>query len=392
MSQQMQRGFFDDTPDRRYPYLHLPPSDADINWWLDGPDCPLNQIIVSPSNRGPFDMLRTNAFSVLKRYNHCPRGCNFLVTGRSGGGKTYIMEKFAATLAIPYILVQSEGLDSTWTLFELLCKKFEEFGTPIVPDGAEDKYTIPPCIVAFDECHALPPKMRKGGLLCAMEYSDGILQTKKDKKSVALTVNCRNIGWAGMTTDMGLLFDAFKNRLSIPIEWASAGPNEICRILMLKLTEEFKKGDLPLQITDEAARVISRYELVPRLALSFGREVIKQLDMRKCTWVEAASIVAGNMRKMSSGFSEKQMLVLRALGQRPISKKTLTIVAQCRRMEELENDILPDLQDYSNGGPFVVSLSGRGCAVTKAGILKLNEMGIPHKGERVTAEYLEMRG
>jgi hypothetical protein len=193
-----------------------------------------------------------------------------------------------------------------------------------------------------------------------------------------------------MTTDKGLLFDAFKTRLEIPIEWASAGPEEIRKIIMLKLVQEYNVGDVPLLITEAAARIVAKYELVPRLALAFARQMIRHAAMTKCTWIEAASVVAGNMRKMQCGLSEKQMLVLRALGQRPISKKTLTIVAQCRRIEELENDILPDLQDYSNGGPFVVSLSGRGCVITRSGLLKLNEVGIPHKGDRVTAERMEV--
>ena len=397
---QEQLAFFDPSPDRIYTHFPSPPSDDEINAWLDGkgprtwvngPDvCPLLDIILSPSNMGPYNLLRTATFEAMQRYNHSPRGQRFGVYGRSGGGKTYIIRKYAETLGIPFILIQSDSLDSTWTLFEMIRAEFEKRGTPIVPDGGPNEYTLPPCIIAFDEAHALPRKLMKGGgLLCPMEHSDGILKTRKGKNTPIITVDCHNCGWAAMTTDKGLLFDALKTRLETEIDWAPAGPNEIQKIVYLQLNKEYQAGELRLPFTQIASQIVAKYELVPRLALAFGRQMIRQANMAGGTWLQAAQIAAQNLRKLSCGFTEKQLKILEALGQRTISKQTLTTVAGCRRLEELENDILPGLQEYGNGGPYVVSLGGRGCVITKAGIRKLDELGIPNNGERITAEYLE---
>jgi hypothetical protein len=366
-----------------------PPANEAIKSYLDR--SPLSEIIVSEANRGPFEILRRNAFMALKQMHHSPRGQSFLVDGRSGMGKTYIMGQYAKTLEIPYILIQSEGLKSTWMLFERIVAEFQKTITPIVPEDREDNYAIPPCIVAFDEAQALPKNLMKGGLLNAMEHSDGILQTTPNKKSTPITVNCKHVCWAAMTTDKGLLFDAFKNRLENSISWAAADAEDIRRILMLQLTKEFNKHEVPILITDEAARIVAQYELVPRSALSFARQMIYQIYMSQCGWQAAAKTVASNLRKVFCGLNEKQIKVLSALGQRPISKNALTVVAQCRRIEELEKDILPDLMEYSNNGPFVVSLSGRGCVITRAGVQILNNMGIANKGDRVTAETMESR-
>jgi hypothetical protein len=380
-----------------YPHLPSPPSRQSIKDFLASKERPLNEVIVSPDNAGPFDSLVTSAFTVLRRPNHSPRGQRFGIYGRSGGGKTYLMGQYAKTLDIPYVLVQSEALDNTWTLFELICKEFErwsqerpEMFSPIVPHEAEDRYVIPPCIVAFDEAHMLPPKLMKGGLLCAMEHNDGMLQTKpKGRRASPITVDCRNIGWAVMTTDKGKLFDALKSRCDTTIEWATPGPEEITKIVQMQLAKEYDHGELTLLIPKAAAQIVAKYETVPRAAIAFGRRMVQQMDRDQTSWESVAEKVAINQRKTDSGFDEKQILVLKALGQRPISKHSLTVVAQCRRLEELENDILPGLQDYSNGGPYVVSLSGRGCTITRAGLRKLTEMGIPHKGDKVSAENLE---
>ena len=230
--EQQQIAFFDPSQDRRWPNLPPPPTSEEIKAYLDGSDCPLREIIVSPDNAGPFNLLRTATFEALQRYNHSPRGQRFGVYGRSGGGKTYIMRKYAETLKIPYILVQSDTLDSTWTLFEMIRAEFEKWDTPIVPDGGPTQYTIPPCVIAFDEAHALPRQLMKGGgLLCPMEHSDGILKTKKSKNTQLITVDCHDCGWAAMTTDKGLLFDALKTRLETEMIGLQPGPKKSSRLL-----------------------------------------------------------------------------------------------------------------------------------------------------------------
>ena len=90
------------------------------------------------------------------------------------------------------------------------------------------------------------------------------------------------------------------------------------------------------------------------------------------------------------GLTKKQTDILHSLGQRPIAESRLAEIAKCR-IAQVKKYELPALMQYNNGGPFVVSVSGRGMCITRNGLLMLEKMGMDHKGDKITAEYFESK-
>lgn len=391
---QYQKIFWDSTANRSIPKLPLKPNEDDIRLAVspNNSACSLNKIIHGPENEGNMRTLRRFVFTAMKRQNHSLRGCNFGIYAQSGQGKTFVVKQFAKAVGIPLVFVQSAALSDTATLFDMICTACADVNTPVVPykPDEDDKadYKLPPVIVFFDEAHTLPVKMMTGGLLNAMEGDDGMMIVKKGRSSTVL-VNCENVCWIGATTEKGKLFDAFANRMSTDIEWRSAAANEVAEIVAQKMEKRYLDGEIPFPVPDEACQLVARYRRVPREAISFALKTVQQRDMYPSdTWEEAAAQVAKDMGLDEWGFSKKQIAILSALGQRPHAEKRLAGVAKCRT-EQVERYELPMLMDYSNGGPLVVPISGRGMCLTSAGLKELDKRRIPHRGEKITAEYYE---
>lgn len=392
---QEQRPFWDWTKDRSRPDLPPPPTDLDIRTFLseNNRKCPLNKIVVSEANRGNMRMLRRFAFTALKRFNHSLRGCNFGIYAQSGQGKTFIAKCFAETVGIPFILVQSDTLTDTYSLFQLICAEFKRFGTPVVrwKNGRAD-YTIPPCILLFDEGHLVPKNLMKGGLLNGMESDDGFMAVNPPGlRDETFLVDCRLICWTAATTERGLLFDAFENRLSTAIEWHPATREELPLIVKAGLDRRVESGELTERVPLEACQEVAKYRKVPRDAVSFGVRMVQHRQMSPTeTWEDCAKIIAEDMGLDEKGWSKKQIAILKALGQRPIAEPRLTTVAKCR-IEQVRRYELPGLMGYDDGGPYVVAVAGKGMCITEAGVLELERRGFDHGGEKVTAEYFEAK-
>jgi Holliday junction resolvasome RuvABC ATP-dependent DNA helicase subunit len=245
-------------------------------------------------------------------------------------------------------------------------------------------------IVFFDEAHALPTKMMTGGLLNAMEPDDGLMVVKQGRTSTVV-VDCKNLCWVGATTEKGKLFDAFANRLGTDIEWRSASSKIVAKIVAQKMMSRYLDGEIMDVVPDEACALAARYRRVPREAINFAVKMAQQQSMFPSdTWEEAADQVAQDMGLDEWGFSEKQIAILSAVGQRPMAEKRLALVAKCRS-EQVERYELPMLMDYTNGGPLVVPIPGRGMCITHAGLRELEKRGIAHRGEKITAEHFESR-
>lgn len=383
--------FFDPTPERRLKTLPPPPTVEETLEYLDSQECPLNDIIVGPANEGNMKILRRFAFTALQNPYHQCRGMNFGLYGSAGQGKTYVAKQWAKAIGIPLVFIQSPALSDTWMLFQKICDEFQRTqSVEIVPYQHENNYKLPPCIVALDEAHRLKPSLMRGGLLNPMEHNDAKMLCKvPGLKGESVTVQTDNVCWIAMTTDCGLLDEAFESRLE-HITWAPAGPKELQQIVSFQMRKEYEAGELRVPFSDDAARWVTRYSTIPRTALAFARKMVMAKFMEQGTWQEAAEEVARNMGIDQWGMTNKQVAVLTALGQRPISKAHLAVVAHSH-IEELERYILPPLQAYINGGPVIVSISGRGMALTKVGLLELEKRGLTHKGEKITAEYLEQR-
>jgi Holliday junction resolvasome RuvABC ATP-dependent DNA helicase subunit len=394
-SHQMMKVFWDYTKDRRIPSLPTPPNEEQIRLSLapNSTTCPLNKIIVGSENEGNIRTLRRFAFTACKRFNHAARGCNFGIFASSGQGKTFVVKQFAETIGIPFVFVQSASLTDTWQLFHEICEACEKFGTPVVPlKSNTSDHTLPPVIVFFDEAHSLPKKMMKGGLLNAMESDDGYMLAKPPgMKADSVVIDCKDVCWVAATTEKGLLFDAFANRLGTLIEWENASRAQVARIVKQKLDKRFEEGEVDATLPSDICLLVAKYCPVPREAISFGEKVVQQRDMYPSdTWIDAAAQIAEDLGINDDGFTEKQVMILSAAGQRPIAKTNLPSVAQCR-IEQIERYELPRLISYANGGPFLVPVSGRGMAVTQATLELLDKWGVEHNGDRVTVEHFEKR-
>lgn len=388
--QQLQTAFFD--PNGSNPHLPPAPSDDEIRMALahNNKHCALNRVFVSQANEGNMRILRRFAFTAYKRYNRSCRGCNFGIFSPPGQGKTFIAKAWAETIGIPFVFVQSPSLDSTYMLFELISEECKKFGTPVTPlKHKNSDFTLPPCIVFFDEAHAIKDSLMTGGLLNAMEPDDAYMVIKQGR-SEAKVVDCKDVCWIGATTELGDLFDAFVSRLLTTIEWVPASPTELPLIVKAGLENKADKGELPFAPDLEVCKLIAKYQSSPRLAIhGFGTKVVQQKDMFPSnTWQEACGVIARDMGLNDFGLDQKQMLVLTALGQRPIAEARLADVAKCR-VPQIKRFVMPGLMQYMNDGPYVVSLSGRGMCITKSGEKLLDRMGIQHNGEKVTAEHFE---
>lgn len=391
--QQEQKSFFDPSPDRRYSHLPAKPSAEEINLMLSrqNPSCPLNRIIVTKENEGNFRLLHRIAHTAFTRFNHSCRGLNFGIYSPPGQGKTFIVKAFAETIGIAFVFIQSSGLKTTSDLFSQICKAFEKTGTPIVHCGKNDRdYILPPCIVFFDEAHELSQDLQKGALLNPMETDDGMMHVKVNNE--LSIVDCKNVCWIAGTTDPAELFDAFRSRFLNSIEWQPATGEKLHEIVLAGLTKKAQCKELAFAPPLKVCELICKYQSVPRLAIhGFGSQVVMQKSMHPNeSWEEACRTVANDLQIDQWGLTKKQVMILAALGQRPIAKARLGDICRCRTAQ-IESMELPGLMQYSNGGPFCLSISGRGMCITESGQKELDKRGISHNGKRVTAEYFESK-
>lgn len=396
MKVQKRKVFFDETSNRSKPHLPAKPTDADIRVALadNNKACPLNDVVVSSKNQGNMRNLRRFAFSAYRNADRNCRGCNFGIYSPPGQGKTFVVKRFAETIGIPFVFVQSPTLESSYMLFEQISDAFERAGNPLVQqDHPDHDFYLPPCIVFFDEAHELRSSMMKGSLLNAMEPDDAkmIIRTPGTKGSV-LRVDCYWVCWVAATTDRGDLFDAFESRLTTAIEWHPSEGDELVNIIKAGLKKKVAVGELDLCPPDDVCELIAQYQKVPRLAIhGFGTKVVQHKSfMPSCSWEECCKIVASDIGLNQHGFTQKQVAILTALGQRPIAEARLADIARCR-VAQVKKFELPGLMQYTGHGPCVVSLSGKGMAITKHGLSMLDKMGIEHNGSRITAEFFESR-
>jgi hypothetical protein len=369
------------SPDGSNPTLPPRPSDAAIKAYLDSPECPLSRIVVSERNKPALDGLRTYAFNALLRPNHSCRGMNFGFYCGPGQGKSFTTKCWAETVGIPFIVVQSDALESTWQLFEMIAEEFKKQGFPLVPIGDDYTFCIPPCIVFFDEAQALSLKLRTGGLLNAMEFNDGWLQTMPMKGKQLYKIDCQHICWVAASTDPGEIYaasEAFHSRFTQHVVWHPAGAHEVAYIVQHNLPE------LPF----EACKTVASYVLVPREAIAFAGMMKMRQRMTGCTWAEAAREVAVFNNIDEFGMKNMQVRVLTALGQGPVARTNMPTLANCK-MLELERIVLPPLFDDVEGRGQLLRPTHKGFAITRQGLVELNRRSIINKGDRVTAEAIE---
>lgn len=380
MNTQHTKAFF--SPDGSDPTLPGPPTDDSIRSYLNSAECPLNRVVVSERNKPAMDGLRTYAFNALLRHDHSCRGMNFGFYCGPGQGKSFTVKCWAETVGLPFVMVQSDVLESTYQLFEMIAQQLKKEGIPLVSIEDEFNYCIPPCIVFFDEAQALSKDLRTGGLLNAMELNDGWLQTcPPGKGQRPYLIDCQHICWVAASTDPGDIYaqsEAFHSRFAQHVVWYPAGLSEVALIVHRNFPE------LPF----DACKTVASYVLVPRKAIAFAGLMQMKQRMTGLSWGEAAREVARINSIDEFGMEAKQVSILRALGQGPVARTNLPTLAGCRP-KELEKLILPPLFDHVEGRGQLLRPTSKGFAITIQGLKELEKRGIPNKGSRVTAEAIE---
>ena len=364
-------------------------------------DNPLNDIVYGLNNKGNINTLTDSIFTALSRPNRRANDCSFAIFAQSGQGKSHVVRTFASAIGLPFVNAPATSLKTVDDLFKMIMTTYSQSsfkGDSLFPnpnhvdtkfpaitrlDRDDYQYMIPPIVVFLDEAHAIPKKMMEAGLLTAMEPDDHWMSVNYEGETV--TVDTRNICWVLATTEKGMLFDAFINRVVSLIEWQNAGPEELAQIVRMKVKK--LTGQTPSDLFCESVAGMRR---VPREAISFAKKAMnKKRVIPSLTWDEICQRVASDMGLDEWGLNKKQVDILAALGQRPIAESRLTAVAKCR-IEQIRKYELPELMSYDNGGPFIVS-SSRGLCITVAGLAELEKRGISHNGHKVTAEYFENR-
>jgi hypothetical protein len=338
--------------------------------------------------------LQRFAFTAYRNENRSCRGCYFGIYSPPGQGKTFVVKRFAETIGIPFVFVQSPMLESTYMLFEQISDAFAKAGTPLVQESHPKRdFYLPPCIVFFDEAHELRSTLMRGSLLNAMEPDDAMMVVKTPGiKGETLRVDCWEVCWIAATTDRGDIFDAFESRLTTAIEWHPSDGIELVNIVKAGLLKKVESGELDFCPPDNICALISKYQKVPRLAIhGFGTKVVQHKTFApECSWEECCQVVANDIGLNEFGLTKKQVAILSALGQRPIAESRLADIARCR-LAQVKKYELPGLMQYLDGGPCIVSITGKGMAITKSGLGLLEKMGVSHHGNKITAEHFESR-
>jgi cytohesin len=303
MADQLHPLFWDYTPDRKYPSLPLCPDQDYLDKFLHPRNlgCPLNGVVAGQGNERSIETLRSFVLTSLKRYNHSLGGCSLGLFAPSGQGKTFIVKRFAETVGLPLVLVQSSTLSDTWVLFELLRAAAQRYDIPIVPCKTEHAdYQPPPLIVFFRDADAIPTHVIHSGLLRAMQPDDPYLVLVSPKDGGTHVVDCQNVCWIASAAEKENLHPGFAKRLGTSIFWAPASPDDIAQIVQRNTDQRHQAGELPLSLPQEACRLVANYHLVPRDAISFVTAMIEQAaPMPLISWHEAADRVLRRQMPLS---------------------------------------------------------------------------------------------
>ena len=346
---QKQRVFFND---------ELPPlSDEQKHELINGANSPFARFV---GNTNAIEKFKTAAFTALGRYNHCMNELALAIFGPSSAGKTTIVKIYAEMVQLPLVEISPKSVKTLEDVFKLINNILTSEGIPLAEVDAKNHYSLPPCVIFFDEVHALVDSVIQG-LLKATEYNDGILVTENGK-----VINTKNVTWVIATTDEGKLFDAFRTRFTT-VQLKLLNKAEIAQIVHIA------NPDLPQQVCESVAHFNSR---IPRQALSFARymRLVKNQNSQ-LSWDEIAKKVAKNEEIDEFGMKAQHLKILTALGQGPIAKTRIALQAGAKE-EETEKYVLPWLLTETDDQPALIEVTTKGYSLTLAGRKELERRGI----------------
>lgn len=303
------------------------------------------------------------AYTALGRENHEMRELAFAIFGPSSSGKTSLARCYADTVSLPFMEISPKSLRTTDDLFRIIRNVLLEYGLPLVEEDRPNHYRLPPCVIFIDEVHALTPGI-VDGLLKATEFNDAQLVTES-----GVVIDTYRVTWMIATTDEGKLFEAFRTRFS-PVVLNYLNKSDVAKIVKLA------NADLSETVCQLVAKYNSR---IPRKALEFARYMrMVQAMQPEDTWEAIAAQVASDEGIDEFGMQEVHLKLLTALGQGPIAKNRIALIAG-RKDEEVERNILPWLMVATDDQPALITVTGRGYAITEAGVAELEKRGIEHK-------------
>ena len=304
------------------------------------------------------------AFTALGRENHQMRELAFAIFGPSSCGKTSLARCYADTVRLPFMEISPKSLKTTDDLLRIIGNVLQDKGLPLVEMGRAKHYILPPCVIFIDEVHALSPGV-VDGLLKATEFNDAQMVTES-----GFVVDTWRVTWMIATTDEGKLFEAFRTRFS-PVVLTYLNKKDIAKIVKLANAD----------LSDEVCAMVSHYNSrIPRKALEFARYMRMVQAMQPAdSWQEIASQVAYDEGIDEFGMAEVHLKILTALGQGPIAKNRIALIAG-RKDEEVERNIVPWLLTATDDQPSLITVTVKGYTITVDGLAELNRRGVVNKG------------
>lgn len=325
---------------------------------------PCNPLYKFVGNDKVVKKLQVVAYNALGKPDHNCAGINFSVFGMPSTGKTTLVRYFAELLQLPFCEISPKGISKLSDLKDQIISSVTKhktiWGNCEVTQGNEDKTTFPPCIIFIDEVHALSDYL-VNGLLKATEHDDATLVTENGD-----VYDCKNICWFIGTTEEGQLFDAFRSRFS-PLQLTYLTKKEISKIIKNAHDE----------LDENVCDLISFYNSrLPRKALEFAR----YLKLKKKMQPEADYEALCKEIALEEGIDEQGMNivhlnVLKALKETPVAKNRLTTLIG-KKIEELENYIMPILLSSTEDQASMVRVTNKGYEITANGMNELKKRGL----------------
>lgn len=342
-----------------------PPTLEDCLWQInpDNHRCLFNNYVGQESAKKKMGRVLVSA---LQKYNHEASEVSWLLTGPSSVGKTTLAKLFAKILRLPFIEINPTSISKLDEIFALINDTLDRSGLRLVDTNGFGHYRLPPCVIFFDEAHALKKNIQNG-LLKAIESADRTLITESK-----LTISTAKATFMMATTDLGDLSHALTNRFS-EVALKPYTRKEIAQIVKLK----FPDWDLfPCAI---AAYFEPR---IPRKAIEFAQEMnYEKKNNPNHDWLEVGITIANENDIDELGMPLKHIKILHALSKKPISKDQLANILNIRA-KELTEFIIPWLIVDTHDCPALVSVSTRGFKLTSAGyneLKKRNMVDVPPK-------------
>lgn len=365
MIQQKQRVFFGE----KDPWGHSMPTEEERRELVDriSPKSPFSRFI---GNEKAVRKLQVAAYKALGEFNHMMRELSFAIFGPSSAGKTTIARLYAECVQLPFVEISPKSIKSVEDLFKEIARVLDLEGLTLVEVIQRNHYILPPVVILIDEVHALSDGVVQG-LLKATEFNDAMMVTESGK-----TINTHNVTWMIATTDEGKLFDAFRTRFS-PVVLKFLNKADVAQVVKLSNPD----------LTDEVCTLVAHYNSrIPRKALEFSRYMRLVKDMQpKATWEEIAEQVAEDEGIDEHGMHEVHLKILRSLGNGPIAKNRISLVAG-RKEEETEKFILPWLLTDTDDQDALITVGPKGYTITEAGLKELDKREIRHRGKKALQE------